>query len=227
MEKIKNAVKNNLSLILAIISALLIVVGVIFIVLGITSAKTTFTAVMFIITALVMILLGCVMVYFILLLKGEGNAPVEPNLFLYDSNSGENMSEDVLDFELVNKRMAFFMSRITPSVKDMWTTNLFANDEAFDDVDELKTLLAYKMLYDLADKDIPGLWNLYLNADAEIIESIADYIEANGDEFGKYIIKLHSTASGSFEKSRKFLMDNKAYLESKMFNCAKNNIEKF
>ena len=227
MEKIKSAIKENLLLVLSIAAGVLILGGVALIVLGITLANTTFFKVMFIIMSIVMILLGCVITYFVLLAKDNGLEDEEPNLFLYDANTERNLSVDVLTFDLVNKRMAFFMSRISNSIREIWTQNIFENDEAFDDVDELKSLLAYKMIYDLADKDIPGLWALYLNADSELIAEIADNIANNGDEFGKYIVKLHSTANGSYEKSKKFLTDNKSYLENKMFNCAKRNIEKF
>lgn len=227
MEKIKSVIKDNLLLIMSIAAGALILGGVVLIVLGIMLAKTTFFKVMFIIMSIVMILLGCVITYFVLLVKDHGFEDEEPNLFLYDANTQRNLSADVLTFDLVNKRMAFFMSRVSSSIRQIWTENIFENDEAFDDVDELKTLLAYKMIYDLADKDIPGLWQLYLSADSELIEEICENIASNGDEFGKYIVKLHSSANGSYEKSRKFLTDNKAYLENKMFNCAKRNIEKF
>ncbi len=227
MEKIKSVIKDNLLLVMSIAAGALILGGVVLIVLGIMLAKTVFFKVMFIIMSIVMILLGCVITYFVLLVKDHGFEDEEPNLFLYDANTQRNLSADVLTFDLVNKRMAFFMSRVSNSIRQIWTENIFENDEAFDDVDELKSLLAYKMIYDLADKDIPGLWELYLNADTELIEDICENIANNGDEFGKYIVKLHATANGSYEKSKKFLTDNKAYLENKMFNCAKRNIEKF
>ena len=210
---------------MTIAAAVLIFGGVALIILGITLANSTFFKVMFIIMSIAMILLGCVMTYFVFLLKEQGDE--EPNLFLYDSNSGKNLSADVHTFDLVNKRMGFFMSRVSGSIKEIWTGNLFDNDEAFDGVDELKSLLAYKMIYDLADKDIPALWELYLNASPELISAIAECMRNNGDEFGKYIVKLHSSANGKADKSKKFLLDNKSYLENKMFNCAKNNIDKF
>ncbi len=227
MEKIKSVIKNNLLLIMSIAAGVLILGGVALIVLALTLANTAFYKVMFIIMSVVMVLLGCVVTYFVLLVKDNGFEDEEPNLFLYDSETERNLSVDALTFDLVNKRMAFFMSRISSSIKEIWTDNVFDNEEAFDGVDELKTLLAYKMVYDLADKDAPALWQLYLNADSELIADIQENIANNGDEFGKYIVKLHATANGNYEKSRKFLADNKAYLENKMFNCAKRNIEKF
>ena len=227
MEKIKSVIKNNLLLIMSIAAGVLILGGVALIVLALTLSNTAFYKVMFIIMSIVMVLLGCVVTYFVLLVKDNGLEDEEPNLFLYDAETERNLSADILTFDLVNKRMAFFMSRVSNSIREIWTENVFDNDEAFDGVDELKTLLAYKMIYDLADKDIPGLWELYLNADSELIEEIEINIANNGDEFGKYIVKLHATANGNYEKSRKFLTDNKAYLENKMFNCVKRNIEKF
>lgn len=227
MEKIKNTIRKNLALIMSIIAAVLIIGGIVLIVLGINLANSTFNKVMFIIMSVVMILLGCVMTYFVFLTREELSASDEPNLFLYDKASGKNLSPDILSFELINKRMGFFMSCISSSLKEIWSEDIFEREEVFDGVDEMRVLLAYKMLYDLADKDAPMLWGFYLNAPQGLINSICDSIESNGDEFGRYIVKLYAAAGGNYEKSRKFLIDNKSYIEKKMFKCASENIEKF
>lgn len=233
MEKIKNTVRNNLLLIMSIIAGVLIVGGIVLIVLGITLAEATFFKVMFIITSIVMILLGCVMTYFVLTVREQGDSSDEPNIFLYDPETEKNMSVDRLNFALVNKGMGKFMRHVSSTVKELWTGNIFDDDEAFGGVDGFKTLLAYKMLYDLADRDAQLLWDLYLNASEDLILSMSEQIERNCDakgrfdEFGRYIIKLHSSADGNYEKSRKFILDNKGYLEKKMFEYAKSNIEKF
>lgn len=227
MDKIKNAIRKNLTLVLSIVAALLILGGIVFIVLGISLANSTFNKVMFIIMSVVMILLGCVMFYFVFLTKDGANGPEEPNLFLYDSATERNMSADALTFELVNKRMAFFMSRISSSIREIWSEDIFDNDEVFDGVDELKVLLAYKMLYDLVDRDNPSLWGLYLDASRNLMSSICYQLESNGDEVGRYILMLHDKADGNYEKSRKFLLDNKARIEKWMLRCAADNIEKF
>lgn len=227
MDKIKNAIRKKLTLVMSIIAALLIIGGVVLIVLGMSLANSTFNKVMFIIMSIVMILLGCVMLYFVFLTKDGENGHEEPNLFLYDAATERNMSADALTFDLVNKRMTFFMSRISSGIREIWSEDIFENDEVFDGVDELKVLLAYKMLYDLVDRDNPGLWALYLNASRELMSSICDQIESNGDEVGRYILMLHDKADGNYEKSRKFLLDNRARIEKWMLRCAADNIEKF
>ncbi len=216
-------------LILMVVSGVLILGGVVLIVLGIALAKATFFKVMFIIISVLMILLGCVMLYFVFMVKEHDRGSEEPNLFLYNPETDENMSSEVLSFELVDKRMTFFMSRIARNIREVWSTNLFDNEEVFDGVDELKTLLAYKMLYDLADKDVPALWELYLRADGGLIKAISENIESNGDPLANHLSRLHgeAVAKSSVERSRKFLTDNKTYIRNKMFACAKNNIEKF
>ena len=226
MEKIKNALKNNLLLILAIVSGVLILGGIVICILGIAKASTAFYTVMLIIISIVMILLGCVLIQYINLVAGQN---VSKNLFLYDTAENKNLDVEELDFDRINKRMGSFMGNISSGIRELWSENLFiGHDDIWGGTEELKTLLAYKMLYDLSVVNKEALWGLYLAADGELIEAMADAISNNdGDELGMYIMKLQAGAEGSFEKSKKFLDDNKNYIENKMFNFTKSNIEKF
>lgn len=227
MKKFQDFIRNHLFIILGITAGVSLVGGIVLIALAIGVVKETLNIVMFWIMGVLLILLAVAMGYFIYLVASSESESDEPNLFLYDSKTETNMPAENLNFSLVNKRMTFFMSHLTNNIREVWTRNLFLEEEAFDGIEELKSLLAYKMLYDLADKDIPALWELYLNADASLISAISEKIRNNGDEFGKYVVQLHAGAKGSYEKSRKFLLDNKGYIESKMFICVKNNIDKF
>lgn len=227
MKKFQDFIRNHLFLILGIVAGLSLVAGIVLIALAVSVVVEVLNIVMFWIMGVLMILLAISMGYFIYLLVSGGSDKVEPNLFLYDSVTETNMPVEQVDFALVNKRMTFFISHVTSNIKDLWTKNIFLEEEAFDGVEELKSLLAYKMLYDLADKNVPALWDLYLNADESIISSISENIRNNGDDFGKYIVQLHAAANGRVDMSRNFLVDNKAYIESRMLICVRKNIDKF
>ena len=65
-------------------------------------------------------------------------------------------------------------------------------------------------------------------ADGELISSIADAISLNGDEeLAKAFKFLHENASGSYERTEKFLVDNKKYIQVKMLKYVKANIKRF
>ena len=73
-----------------------------------------------------------------------------------------------------------------------------------------------------------GVWNLYLMADSSIIDSIAAAIELNGDEeLANAFRFLHENAAGSFDRTERFLADNKKYIQAKMVKYVKANIDRF
>jgi hypothetical protein len=174
----------------------------------------------------VLILIG---VSLALLAFAVGN-PEKANFFLYDQNTKSNVSLDDLDFDRINKKMVYVMSRLSSSASKVWTENVFEGDnEVFADGDRrFAPLVAYKILFDLSERANEGVWNLYLMADASIIESIASALELNDDEeLAKAFRFLHENALGSYERTEKFLADNKKYIQAKMVKYVKVNIDQF
>ena len=161
---------------------------------------------------------------------GEWYRVQDGNFFLYDQNTKSNVSLDDLDFDRINKKMVYVMSRLSSSASKVWTENVFEGDnEVFADGDRrFAPLVAYKILFDLSERANEGVWNLYLMADASIIESIASALEINDDEeLAKAFRFLHENASGSYERTEKFLADNKKYIQAKMVKYVKVNIDQF
>ena len=150
--------------------------------------------------------------------------------FIWKLIEKKDLSVDELDFELIDKKMTFVMSKLTANASKVWTENVFEVDnEIFEDGDEsFVPLIAYKILYDLSERSNEGIWNLYLLADASIIGAICSALESNGDEELANAFKfLHESASGSYERTEKFLADNKKYIQSKMVKYVKKNIDLF
>ena len=219
-----NNVKKKLPLIFLILGGLLILGGVLVLVFG-AGSSIGFLKVMFIITGIVMILLGATCIYFASTVSGK----VDPNFFLYETATKTNMPLDELTFDHVNRKMTYFMSRIATNAREVWEKDVVGSDnEIFGEDNQFRPLAAYKALFDLIDRGNDTVWQLYLNASDDIIDSIADALVLGEDtELAKAIKHLHGTADGDFEKTRKFLSDNKLYIQKKMLKFVKANIEKF
>ncbi len=225
MEKIKSFVRQNLKLILFVLFGLLVVTGILVIVLG-GGHSDGFLKVMFIIFGIVLELLACSVAFLAIVTGGAEPA----NFFLYDNKKSANISLDELDFARVDKKMTFVMTNLTESVSEVWTRRvIFAeSSDVLRENEALVPLVAYKMLYDLAERANESVWATYLAADALVIEDIAAALEINGDtELGNAFKFLFENAAGSYERTAKFLADNKRYIQSKMLKYVKANIEKF
>ena len=225
MEKIKGFVKQNLKLILFVLCGLLVVTGILVITLG-GGQSDGFLKAMFVIFGVVLELLACSLAFLEIVLGGGEPA----NFFLYDNKRGVNVPIEDLDFARVDKKMTFVMTNLTENASEVWTKRIIFTEssEILRANEALVPLVAYKMLYDLAQRANEGVWEQYLAADAFVIEDIAAALELNGDsELGNAFKFLFENAAGSHERTAKFLTDNKKYIQSKMLKYVKANIEKF
>lgn len=224
MEAVKNFFKQNLRLILLVLCGLLVLAGILVFVFG-AGSTTGFLMAAFIAFGIVLILLGCAFLVLAMVIGENENA----NFFLFDSKRNVNIPVEELDFARVNKKMTFVMTQLAENASEVWTGNVFAEDkEVYGGENTFVPLVAYKILYDLSDRGNESIWNLYLMADPEIIDSIASALELNDDhELGKAFKFLHENAAGSYERTEKFLSDNKKYIQNKMVKYVKTNIDKF
>ena len=224
MEKIKKFVKENLQMILLVLCGILVITGILTIVFGANNSEGSLK-VSFVVFGIVQIALGCALVFYASLVSTDENT----NFFLYDQRSKRNISVEDLEFNGVNKKMTYVMTKLVANASRVWTSNLFAdNKEFFEENEIFKPLVAYKVLYDLVDRSNESIWNLYLMADKGVISSIADALAMNADDdLGKAIKFLHENAAGDYERTRKFLDDNRKYLQNKMTKYVKVHISKF
>ena len=225
MNDIKRFVKQNLQIILFVLCGLFVVGGILTFVFG-GAESQGFLKVMFIIFGVLLVLLAAAFAL-LALVVGSGE---KANFFLYDAKLKENIPVDELTFDTVNKKMTFVMTNLTSSASKVWTENVFEMEsEIFADGDDsFVPLVAYKILYDLLERSNEAIWQLYLAADAEIIDTIAAALELNGDnELANAVKFLHENADGNYERTAKFLGDNKKYIQSKMVKYVKSNINRF
>lgn len=224
MESVKSFIKKNLRLILLVLCGVLVLTGILVFIFGAAPA-TGLLKVAFIAFGIVLILLGCALVFLAAVVGESENA----NFFLYDSKRNVNIPVEELDFARVNKKMTFVMTKLTSNASEVWTQNVFEEEnEVYGGETTYIPLVAYKILYDLGDRANEGIWNLYLSADPSIIDSIVGALELNGDiDLGKAFKFLYENSAGSYERTEKFLADNKKYIQNKMVKYVKANIEKF
>lgn len=225
MNEIKRFIKQNLQIILFIWCGVFAVGGILTFIFG-AGDTTGFLKVMFVIFGILMILLAIAFAV-LALVVGSGE---KANFFLYDSKLKANIPVDELGFDAVNKKMTFVMTNLTSSASKVWTENVFEMEsEIFENGDDsFVPLVAYKILYDLMDRSNEAIWQLYLDADKDIIDTIAAALEHNDDvEFANAIKFLHENADGNYERTAKFLTDNKKYIQTKMVKYVKTNIDRF
>ncbi len=225
MNEIKSFLKQNLQLILFVLCGLLAVSGILVFVFGAADSDGALKIV-FIILGVVAIVLGAMLALFALVIGSAEKA----NFFLYDQKLKANMSVDELNFDIVNRKMTFVMTKLVSNASKVWTENVFEGEnEIFADGDDsFVPLVAYKILYDLSERANESIWNLYLMADSSIIDAISAAVEYNDDEeLAKAFKYLHENSAGSYERTEKFLSDNKKYIQSKMVKYVKANIDRF
>ena len=225
MEKIKNVIKQNLRLVLAVTCGVLILVGIL-VFLFLAGDSDGWMKGVFIAFGIVIILIGCVLLMIAAVLGDVEKA----NFFLYDSKIKANISMDELDFNLINRKMTFVMTTLASSAAAAWKENVFSEDkDVFADGDDaFVPLVAYKMLYDLCERANGEVWQNYIDAEDSVVEAVASAVELNGDhDLGKAFRFLHDNADGDYERTEKFLQDNKKYIQNKMVKYVKANIDRF
>lgn len=225
MNGVKDFLRRNLQVILFVLCGVLIVVGILTFIFGAGNSDGALKA-LFIVLGIVLILLGLTLALFAFV----AGSPEKANFFLYDSTLKSNMPIDELNFDIINKKMTYVMTKLTPTASKVWTKNVFdGENEVFQNGDDsFVPLVAYKIIYDLSERANEGIWNLYLMADPSIIDAIAAALELNGDEeLANAFRYLHENASGDYERTEKFLLDNRKYIQAKMVKYVKANIERF
>ncbi len=151
----------------------------------------------------------------------------KPNYFLFDPNTNRNLSAQKLTFQLVNSRMNKYLSGFASSEGKIWTEGVFDNTEL--EIDEtFKPLIGYKLLFDLAERDFDAGWKCFDMSSDKTVDFIASAIEMNGeDEVAKNIRDLKAVKPTNLKYVRDYLVSNRKYLQTKMYQYVVANIDKF
>ena len=211
-----------------IIMAALIVVGlagaVLMFAVAIPAAQgVTYKVVIESVIAGLMIALALLAALYLLLTRD-----VEPNFFLFDRTKKRNIPVENLTFTTVNERMSFYLTMVCESAEQLWNEDVLERDRMLGLRRVYRPLLAYKMLYDLADKDIATYWDLLIRAKAETVNSLCSALEQGGErEMVKAFRFIMDNYRDNPEKIKDFVCCNARYIRGRMLAYIKNNIEYF
>ena len=214
--------RNRLKLVLGGATVLSLILAVVLFILGVALDINTLLCVILIILSILFIALTVELGYFTYIMLGA-----EPNYFLYSAQAKRNMPLQKLTFQVINARMNRFLAEYASSEGKLW------NDRVLDDPylkmpEEFKPLVAYKMLYSLADKDSEIGWRCLENASEETVIFICKGIELNNDSnFSSAFHNLMSQKPVNMAVVRDYLVKNKRYMQSRMTKYVIENIDRF
>jgi hypothetical protein len=135
-----------------------------------------------------------------------------------------------LTFQTVNERMNVYLGRVSESVEELWLGEIFDCDRKLGYRKVYRPLLAYKMLYDLAEVDTPEGWRLFLDANSDLLDALTDAIRLNGDEdMANKLRGAYSNAASvdDYDWVRDFIMGNAKHLRNRMTLYVRKNLEWF
>jgi len=218
----RNMDQKRVNLLLKVGSAVFAVLAIALLVFGILYGKSVLGKVLLFAGAAVVLLLAAELAYFSVMSRN-----VKPNFFLYNPSTNSNGSVQNLTFDMVNARMNKYLAKFAPSEGKLWTEKILEDPKlAVDAV--FKPLVAYKLLYDIAENDSDAGWKCFVAASEATVAYLADGVAQNGDvQLADALRQLKSAKPLNMKQTRDFLVGNKKYIKKKFFKYVVDNINKF
>ncbi len=217
-----NVLKKWLPLIMAIVGVLSLVIAIVLFV-SLPGSDATYKKVLSVICAVLLLVLAVLIAYYLILSRDT-----EPNFFLFDRAKKRNISVDSLNFTIVNERMTFFLGLVSETPEQLWQEGVLDDNRKFGYRGVYKPLVAYKMLYDLGEKDISAYWELLKNATPATIDSLCNALERGGEqEMVKAFRYIFENFKDDDKKMHDFVCGNLRYIRGKMLAYVKRHIELF
>ena len=215
--------KKNLPIIMLILAVVSLIGSLLLLFLAAPRANAEYKKVLIVIVASLMLILAGLILYYLWIIRDA-----EPNFFLYDRDKKRNISVDNLTFTTVNERMGFYLTMVCESPEDLWTGDALERERTLGYQRIYRPLLAYKMLFDLADKDVAAYWTLLLEAQPAVINSLCSALEQGGEQdMVKAFRFIMDNYRDNPEKVKDFVCCNVKYIRSRMLAYIKKNVEFF
>ena len=214
--------RDTLKILLGVATIFFLVVAIVLFVLGVALDLSLLPRIILIIIAVLALALSGELGYFTFLLIDKN-----PNYFLYNSKAKRNISVQKLTFGIVNSRMNRYLSGYATSEGKIWNERVL--DNPYLEMDEqFKPLVAYKLLFGLAEKDAEAGWKCLENASDDTVLFICNGLRANGDnEFAATIESLMTQKPVNIKMLRDYLVRNIKYIQKKMLKYVCDNVDKF
>ena len=215
--------KKWLPLIMAAALVVSIVAAILLLAVALPKADASYKKVLSIVCALLFLVLAALLAYYLVLSRDT-----EPNFFLFDRAKKRNISLDNLNFTIVNERMTFFLGLVCETPEQLWQEGILDDNRKFGYRGVYKPLVAYKMLYDLGEKDLSAYWDLLKNASPLMIDSLCTALERGGEqEMVKAFRYIYENCKSDDKKMRDFVCGNLRYIRGRMLAYVKRHIELF
>lgn len=215
--------KNKKPLILAVVGVISLIGAILLFCLAAPKADAAYKRALEIIIGVLMLLMAVLCGVYVYVTRDA-----EPNFFLFDRAKKRNIPVENLTFPIVNERMSFFLTIVCESPEQLWKDDVLESDRKLGFRRVYRPLLAYKMLYDLADKNIATYWDLLLNAEPATLNSLYSALEQGGEqEMVKAFRYIMENYRNNPEKIKDFVCGNMKYIRGRMLGYIKRNIELF
>lgn len=208
---------------MAVVGVITLVVAILLFAIALPRADATYKKVFLWILALLMLAMTGLIAYYLYLTRD-----VEPNYFLFDRVKKKNIAVEDLTFQMVNERMNFFQTLVCRTREELWENDILENSVKMGPRKVYRPLLAYKMLYDLAEKDDASYWNLLFSASPATVQSLCGALEQGGEkDMVKAFRYLMDNCRDNPAKIKDFVCGNMRYIRGRMLGYIKHNIELF
>ncbi|MBQ9805417.1 MAG: hypothetical protein IJW49_02755 [Clostridia bacterium] len=215
--------KKKMPLFMAIAAGVSFVSALIILIFAVPASNATYKTVLEVIISCFMILLSLLLAAYLWVIRD-----VEPNFFLFDRVRKKNIPVEDLTFSIINERMNFFLTLISESPEDLWYKNALERDSKMGPRRIYRPLLAYKMLFDLSDKNTQSYWDLLITAPEDTVNSVCDALAQGGEqEMVKVFRYLMANYRQNPDKIKDFICGNQRYFRGRMKAYIQKNIEFF
>ena len=217
--------QNKLKLLFGVAGVLFAVVAIILFFVGILAIDfddAAFVKVVVICISVICLALAAEFAYMVYI---EGDSA--PNYFLYNTQTNRNIPVQKLSFQLINSRMNRFLSGYAPSEGKLWTDRIF-DDPYLEMEDKFKPAVAYKLLYDLAERDAEQGCKCFELASEETVEFLCVALDMNHDsDMARTLRQMKAATPLNLKAVRDYIVKNRAYLKGKLGRYICDNIQLF
>jgi hypothetical protein len=120
-----------------------------------------------------------------------------------------------------------YLSGYAASEGKLWTDRVLDNPY-LEMEDKFKPAVAYKLLYDLAERDAEPGWKCFEVASEETVEFLCNALDANGDlDMARTIRMMKHSKPMNMKQVRDYIVNNRNYLKSKLYRYVYDHIQLF
>ncbi len=197
-----------------------VVLAVVVLIFGLVSAYAV-TKVLLIIASVLLLALAVVL-YILLFVLAEKRR----NFFLTDPETGKNIAVGDINFAVVNDRMNLYLAERIENENDVRGGEILTRHGIFGQHDVYRPLIAYKILFDLAEENGQCGWNAFYSMSEKAFSSLTNALNAvNDNNMARRLMQLRQMKDDA--RLADFIVGNRRYLQGRMVIFVKSNIDMF